>query len=598
MSEWIAFGEEAFRFLFLNWGLQATVILAASLLLSRLPRLSPSQRHVLLATGLAMALLAPLATVVRGLLPTAAVAAPSQVRVLGYVLPVSEASPAPRRASSPPAPPSGAPDGLGWILLATWTAVAGGRLAWLLLGIISVRRSSRRAAPVDPDLVYQACKSMLADVPVLEAAGVSVPSVSGLWRPRIILPLGLAAQLDQRTLRAVLLHEEAHARRRDPAFLCGAAFCHAVLFWHPLTTLARRRLEAAAEDACDAYVLSRGVEPTAYARTLLSVLEHARPRRSAVTCLLGWAPASTGAAGELKRRITLILAGGSPRSRAAGWAASAGLTTLVVGTLVAEVGTRPLPPVSRAKPALAAAMGRRQHFADAPKPSVDGVVGSAAKHVLKDAAARMRRPVQRGLAAAGPLPEARPAPVAVPVSAPRLAQARMVAPQEGRTVVYLLDVSSSMRPYQAEAQRQLLALASGLSPVDRFNVLVFAAEVDRFAWGPVPVSESSLESARQWLADLPERSGTDLAEALQAALETPGLTRVVVVSDGEGWKLPQSRTALASLLERENARGVEVEELVLGPTDPDLPQLAPDTRPQPAPRPTLEADEHQRLKAP
>ena len=59
-GEWAAFLDAASRFLFANWLFQATGVLLAGLLVSRLPRLRPSFRHGVLAAALFLAVAAPL----------------------------------------------------------------------------------------------------------------------------------------------------------------------------------------------------------------------------------------------------------------------------------------------------------------------------------------------------------------------------------------------------------------------------------------------------------------------------------------------------------------------------------------------------------
>ena len=107
------------------------------------------------------------------------------------------------------------------------------------------------------------------------------------------------------------------------------------------------------------------------------------------------------------------------------------------------------------------------------------------------------------------------------------------APQSSRTVVYLLDVSTSMRPHQAQARQELLTRISALGEGDQFNVLAFAGDVRRFAEAPVSRNESSTAGVEAWLAALPESSGTCPEPALAQALATPAVTSVVLVSDAE-----------------------------------------------------------------
>ncbi|MCC2672378.1 MAG: hypothetical protein K0Q72_4850, partial [Armatimonadetes bacterium] len=59
-GEWLRFTESAARYLFLNWGIQSTLVLAVGLVASGLPRLRPGTRHSLLLVTLLLAAAAPL----------------------------------------------------------------------------------------------------------------------------------------------------------------------------------------------------------------------------------------------------------------------------------------------------------------------------------------------------------------------------------------------------------------------------------------------------------------------------------------------------------------------------------------------------------
>jgi uncharacterized protein (TIGR03435 family) len=98
----------------------------------------------------------------------------------------------------------------------------------------------------------------------------SAPVTVGLLHPRIILPAS-AAEWSQAQLDAVLTHERAHARRRDPLFQWLALFNRAVFWFHPLAWWLERKLSALAEEACDAAVLDHGHDPREYSRYLLEL---------------------------------------------------------------------------------------------------------------------------------------------------------------------------------------------------------------------------------------------------------------------------------------------------------------------------------------
>lgn len=101
------------------------------------------------------------------------------------------------------------------------------------------------------------------------------PTVRGILSPRILLPTGIDRLLNRREFRAVLIHELAHASRRDNLLrlLFEISFC--VLWFHPLIWLAGARMALYRELSCDESVISR-----AHGQALVSALvKLARPEQ-------------------------------------------------------------------------------------------------------------------------------------------------------------------------------------------------------------------------------------------------------------------------------------------------------------------------------
>jgi TonB family protein len=115
--------------------------------------------------------------------------------------------------------------------------------------------------------------------PILISPRVPGPLVTGVLRPRILLPEDSASWTPARR-RAVLAHELAHIRRRDPAILLMTQAATIVYWFHPLCWLAAARLRMESERACDDAALRIGLRPSTYAGQLLDLARLFNPQRA------------------------------------------------------------------------------------------------------------------------------------------------------------------------------------------------------------------------------------------------------------------------------------------------------------------------------
>ena len=110
-------------------------------------------------------------------------------------------------------------------------------------------------------------------IPVFSSDAGIEPGVFGVFRPKLLLPEGLAGVLTPPQFAAILAHELHHVRHRDNL---TAALHMAVetLFWfHPLAWWIGAKLIEARERDCDEAVLAQGGSPGEYARGILQVCQ-------------------------------------------------------------------------------------------------------------------------------------------------------------------------------------------------------------------------------------------------------------------------------------------------------------------------------------
>jgi hypothetical protein len=167
--------------------------------------------------------------------------------------------------------------GVAWRPAAAVAALGGWLVSagWLALGQVAMGRVSRRARPVDP-----ATRAVLDALGGPTACGAEArfspdltrPIAAGWTRPRLILPLSLAADPGDEALRLALAHELAHCRRRDVPFSALGQLVGAIWFFLPPVRWIERQMRRDQELLADRDAAERlGRGPLPYAATLLDL---------------------------------------------------------------------------------------------------------------------------------------------------------------------------------------------------------------------------------------------------------------------------------------------------------------------------------------
>jgi beta-lactamase regulating signal transducer with metallopeptidase domain len=129
---------------------------------------------------------------------------------------------------------------------------------------------------------------------------VSVPLVIGFFKPVILFPIALAAQMDLKQVETILIHELSHIRRNDYFFNLIKTMIDTILFFNPFVWLAGRFINIEREHACDDLVVKVTHTPLTYAHALLT-LELITDKSSPILAL-----AATGTNQHLYQRIKRI----------------------------------------------------------------------------------------------------------------------------------------------------------------------------------------------------------------------------------------------------------------------------------------------------
>jgi beta-lactamase regulating signal transducer with metallopeptidase domain len=235
-----------------------------------------------------------------------------------------------------------------------WWAVAG-------LRIYRFRRLMHCARPAPAALREQARRLAgrlgLARCPAI--GFLPLPFAPMAWaflgRRRLLFPAALWGRLTGQQQDTLLAHELAHLRRRDHWVRHLELLALGLYWWLPVAWWARRRLQEAEEQCCDAWVVWAlpGAAP-AYAQALLDTVRFLSKARAGLP--LG--ASGVGRVQLLQRRLTMILQGTTPRalSRTGLWAVI-GLGALLLPLLPTPAQSQQ--PVAVPQPPTAKQAGRQ-----------------------------------------------------------------------------------------------------------------------------------------------------------------------------------------------------------------------------------------------
>ena len=185
-----------------------------------------------------------------------------------------ESAPAVSVAPVPSAPPD-------WraLLLAIYALGIAFQFAQLVRGQRQLRRITRNCAPDENSILTArlnvlAARLHLKTAPQLLISEGGSPFLTGVWRPRIVLPRALC-DAETAQLNAVLAHELAHCKRRDLVWSALMWLGQTLLWFHPISWAARRFHGLETECACDELALQLApIAPQSYGALLLDSMNN------------------------------------------------------------------------------------------------------------------------------------------------------------------------------------------------------------------------------------------------------------------------------------------------------------------------------------
>lgn len=180
------------------------------------------------------------------------------------------------------------------IIAGVWLACVLPQLGRLMAGLWQTQRWVRHISGLR-EQVFDSVRFRLIDAPGFGAGTV------GLFRPLIAVDRGLWRKLDADERRAVLNHEDAHRKRRDPLSLlvlgAGAALTIA-----PASGKLLDSWRATAESECDRYAAQVTKSPDSVASALIALERYHREQPTSACAL-----AANAGGGQLEGRVRTLL---------------------------------------------------------------------------------------------------------------------------------------------------------------------------------------------------------------------------------------------------------------------------------------------------
>ncbi len=142
------------------------------------------------------------------------------------------------------------------------------------LSLLPLRNKGLIKAPIDTRLFTSQTAMHVGikkNVQIWLTQKVDVPSVTGFFKPIILLPVALLNQLTTRQAEAIIIHELAHIKRNDYLVNFFQTIAELVLFFNPFARMLGSIVRQERENCCDDWVLNYQYNKHDYASALVMI---------------------------------------------------------------------------------------------------------------------------------------------------------------------------------------------------------------------------------------------------------------------------------------------------------------------------------------
>jgi beta-lactamase regulating signal transducer with metallopeptidase domain len=263
---------------------QVPLVAAVAALACRVMRKGPANhRHAIWVAALGAAVLLPLASVEFSRAHNSSDGV--SIQPLDTARQISRV-PLPAALAPLPASPS-APAPHNWtvsfanataaLLLSAYLLFLLFRMTRLVSACIRTAQIRRASAPAERSTLLQAVWTRsehalgVRGVQLLASSHITGPLMAGAWSKIIVLPNCLLAEQSEDVLTTAIGHEMAHIARHDFALNLLYELLFLPVAFHPAAIVIRRGIERTRELACDELVTRRLIDPSDYARSIMSI---------------------------------------------------------------------------------------------------------------------------------------------------------------------------------------------------------------------------------------------------------------------------------------------------------------------------------------
>jgi beta-lactamase regulating signal transducer with metallopeptidase domain len=350
----------------LNVALHAAVLsVFASLVLMALRH--ARHRSVAAIAGLLAVGFLPWLTALRPAQPIAAAAPKIEAQHEAPALPTWTVVtlPAPQKVIPAPTEPAAAPakfvfpDPLHTLVI-LWATGAGVGLLLLTIATLKVGRWRKSLVPLDA-AAWQSLQTLSSELPAqrhfLLCKSTASPCVTGLFRPRIVLPKFLLEPGSENELRWAVRHEVAHWQAGDSRWMMLFALIRCTNWWNPLVHRLVSQWSEAREQLCDLHATSASENRADYGEFLIAMA-----RKLTSPPALAVAMAKSVHARRLKQRIISLLEAKANSRKPAGKTFVVISSSVFIGcaTFVSSVKINAEEPVDDFKPVRESAIVEEQ----------------------------------------------------------------------------------------------------------------------------------------------------------------------------------------------------------------------------------------------